>query len=69
MNMLGWYFCMAPLRSVIIVESFSIPPIATGTTPAAGFAVSPERHSGTKSRPGCSQALRETSDIQTAILA
>lgn len=53
MNMLGWYFYMDPLRSVIIVESFSIPPIATGTTPAAGFAVSPERHSGTKSRAGC----------------
>ncbi|GFP51996.1 hypothetical protein TASIC1_0001014800 [Trichoderma asperellum] len=55
MNMLGWYFCMDPLRSVIIVESISMfpPHLATGNTPAAGFAVSPERHSGTKSRPGC----------------
>ncbi|UKZ88640.1 uncharacterized protein TrAFT101_004387 [Trichoderma asperellum] len=26
MNMLGWYFCMDPLRSVIIVESISMFP-------------------------------------------
>lgn len=51
MNMLGWYFCMDPLRSVIIVESISMFP--PSCPPAAGFAVSPERHSGTKSRPGC----------------
>lgn len=34
-------------------ELLHFPHLATGSTPAAGFAVSPERHSGTKSRPSC----------------
>lgn len=60
---------MAPLRSVIIVESFSIPPLPLALPQPPALLSLPSATQAPSPGLAVSQALRETSDIQTAILA